>query len=145
MDWKRTAKAELRDLPVMREAIKNIPERVRMLESQKTALKSSTTDSTPVQGGGNRYEDRLLDLIVEQERLKHTLKAHRIRVALVEKGLSALTDQERTILTTFALHRSSEAVDLLAEQLYLERSRIYQLWDDALRRYTIAEFGIVDF
>lgn len=144
MDWKREAKAELRDLNVMREAVQNIPERIAMIESRKTSLQASS-DSTPVQGGGNHHEYRLLDLIVEGERLKYSLQAHRIRLQLIERGLSALNDEDRLIVTTFAEHRSAEAVDILTEQLFLERSRVYQRWDQALRRYTIAEYGLTDF
>lgn len=145
MDWKREAKNELRDLPVIREAVRSIPERLQMIESKKTGLGSSSTDRTPVQGGGTPYEDRLLNLIVEGERLTVNMEVNRIRLQLIERGLSALSAQDRLIVETFAEHRPSEAVDLLADKLYLERSRIYQLWDQALRRYTIAEFGLTDF
>lgn len=144
MDWKREAKSELRDLPVMREAAKNIPERIAMIEAKKTSLQTAG-DGTPVQGGENHHEDRLLDLIVESERLNYSLQAHNIRLNLIERGLAALNEQDRLIVTTFAEHRSGEAVNILAERLYMERSRIYQLWDQALRRYTIAEYGLTDF
>jgi hypothetical protein len=144
MDWKREAKAELRDLPQMREALVSIPERIAYIEAKKTSLQSSS-DSTPVQGGGSSHEDRLLNLIVEEERLKLTLKAHKIRLKLIERGLEAVTEDDRLILTTFAEHRSAEAVDILTAKLFLERSRVYQLWDAALKRYTVAEFGLVDF
>ena len=144
MDWKREAKTELRDLPVMREAVANIPERIKMIEAKKTSLQAAS-DSTPVQGGGNRNEDRLLDLIVEGERLKYSLQAHQIRLGLIERGLEALNEQEQLVVKTFAEHRSGEAVDILTATLYVERSRVYQLWDAALRRYTIAEYGLTDF
>ena len=111
---------------------------------QKTSLRS-TSDSTPVQGGGNRQEDRLLNLIVESERLRLSLTAHELRMEVIERGLAALSDQDRLILETFARNRSGEAVNILSDTLFLERTRVYQLWDEALRRYTIAEFGLVDF
>ena len=46
MDWKREAKAELRDLPVMREAAKNIPDRIAMIEAKKTSLRAAA-DGAP--------------------------------------------------------------------------------------------------
>ena len=144
MDWKREAKAELRDLPMMREAINNIPERIQMIEAKKTSLQASS-DSTPVQGGGNRNEDRLLDLIVEGERLKYALQAHQLRLKLIERGLAALNETDQLVVKTFAEHRSGEAVDILTATLYVERSRVYQMWDTALRRYTIAEYGLTEF
>ena len=144
MDYKKIAKAELRDVPAMRTAMDNIKDRIRSLEMQKTSLRS-TSDSTPVQGGGNRQEDRLLNLIVESERLRLSLTAHELRMKVIERGLAALSDQDRLILETFARNRSGEAVNILSDTLFLERTRVYQLWDEALRRYTIAEFGLVDF
>lgn len=144
MDYKKIAKAELRDEPAMRTAMDNIKDRIRSLEMQKTSLRS-TSDSTPVQGGGNRQEDRLLNLIVESERLRLSLTAHELRMEVIERGLAALSDQDRLILETFARNRSGEAVNILSDTLFLERTRVYQLWDEALRRYTIAEFGLVDF
>lgn len=144
MDYKKIAKAELRDVPAMRTAMDNIKDRIRSLEMQKTSLRS-TSDSTPVQGGGNRQEDRLLNLIVESERLRLSLTAHELRMEVIERGLAALSDQDRLILETFARNRSGEAVNILSDTLFLERTRVYQLWDEALRRYTIAEFGLVDF
>ena len=144
MDYKKIAKAELRDVPAMRTAMDNIKDRIRSLEMQKTSLRS-TSDNTPVQGGGNRQEDRLLNLIVESERLRLSLTAHELRMDVIERGLAALSDQDRLILETFARNRSGEAVNILSDTLFLERTRVYQLWDEALRRYTIAEFGLVDF
>lgn len=144
MDYKKIAKAELRDVPAMRTAMDNIKDRIRSLEMQKTSLRS-TSDSTPVQGGGNRQEDRLLNLIVESERLRLSLTAHELRMEVIERGLAALSDQDRLLLETFARNRSGEAVNILSDTLFLERTRVYQLWDEALRRYTIAEFGLVDF
>ena len=144
MDYKKIAKAELRDVPAMRTAMDNIKDRIRSLEMQKTSLRS-TSDSTPVQGGGNRQEDRLLNLIVESERLRLSLTAHELCMEVIERGLAALSDQDRLLLETFARNRSGEAVNILSDTLFLERTRVYQLWDEALRRYTIAEFGLVDF
>lgn len=144
MDWKREAKNELRELPMMRAALQSIPDRLEMIEAQKTSLGSSSSDRTPVQGGGGSHEDRLLSLIVEGERLKVNMDVNRIRVQMIERGLSALTAQDRMIIDTFASHRPSEAVDILSDRLYLERTRIYQLWEQALRRYTISEFGLTE-
>ncbi len=144
MNWKEEAKRELRNYTALKASCENIPLRLQAIKESKTALRS-TGNATPVQGGGNHYEDRLLDLIVEEERLKHTLKANRIRVALIERGLAVLTDTERTVAETFAANRSGAAVDILADKCCLERAQIYRIWDAALYRYTLAEYGITEF
>ena len=144
MNWKEEAKHELRNYRALQAACENIPLRLQAIRASKTSIKSSG-DATPVQGGGNHYEDRLLDLIVEEERLKHTLKANRIRLALIERGLAVLSETERTVALTFAEHRSGAAVDILCERLSLERAQIYRIWDVSLYRYTIAEYGITEY
>lgn len=144
MDWKREAKAELRNYRALQSACENIPLRLQAIRASKTSIKSSG-GATPVQGGGNHYEDRLLDLIVEEERLRHTLKANRIRLALIERGLAVLSDTERTVALTFAEHRSGAAVDLLADQIDREAAQIYRIWNTALYKFTLAEYGITEY
>ena len=145
MDWKAEAKKELRTYKQLRESISISEDRIAWIESQKTAIRSASSGTAPVQGGGNKYEDRLLDLIVQGERLSLTLTANRTRLGLIERGLAVLSDQERKILLTFSSHRSAEAVDLLSAELYIERAQIYRQWDAALYRYTIAEYGIPEY
>lgn len=144
MDWKAEAKKELRNYPAMKAAGDNISMRLQAIRAEKTSLRS-TVDATPVQGGGNHYEDRLLNLITEEDRLKLTHKATRIRLALIERGLSVLSESERAVVETFAEYKAGEAVDILAGRLNLERAQIYRIWDAALYRYTLAEYGITEF
>ena len=145
MNWKEEAKRELRMYDALRASVENVAERIEWIESQKTSIKSASSGVAPVQGGGNRYEDRLLDLIVQEERLRLTLDADRVRLSLIERGLAVLSERERLVALTFASCRSSDAVDQLSGQLYLERAQIYRLWDAALYRYTIAEYGIQEY
>ena len=143
MNWKDEAKKELRNYALTKQSVGNIKERLAGIRAQKTAIKSSG-DSTPVQGGGNKFEDRMLDLIAEEERLRYTLQANRIRLGLIERGLAALTEIERTVLLEFADRRPAEAVELLRDRTGYERTQIYRIYDRALYRFTIAEYGITE-
>ena len=144
MNWKEEAKRELRNYSAMQKSIPNIKERIAGIRAQKTAVKSSG-DSTPVQGGGNKFEDRILDLIVEEERLRYTLQAARIRLGLIERGLAVLTETERLVLLEFSDNRPSEAVELLRDRTGYERAQIYRIYDHALYRFTLAEYGIPEY
>lgn len=144
MDWKAEAKKELRNYSAMKAACENISLRLQALRAEKTSLRS-TVDATPVQGGGNHYEDRLLNLITEEDRLKLTLKATKIRLALIERGLSVLSESERAVVEVFAQYKAGAAIDILSDRLGLERAQIYRIWDIALYRYTLAEYGIPEF
>ena len=144
MNWKNEAKNELRNYSLLKQAIKNNKDRIAALRAQKTAIKSSG-DSTPVQGSGNMYEDRMLNLIVEEERLRYTLQANKIRLGLIERGLAALTETERTVLLTFTENQSSVAEEILRETIGYEHTQIYKLYNRALYRFTIAEYGSPEF
>ena len=144
MNWKDEAKNELRNYREIRESIQNIKDRIASVRIRKTAIKSGS-DSTPVQGGGNKYEDRLLNLIVEEERLRYTLQANKIRLGLIERGLSVLTELERDVLITFTDCRSGEAIELLRERTGYEQAQIYRIYNIALYRFTLAEYGIPEY
>ena len=144
MNWKKEAKNELRNYTLLQQSIPNIKERLAEVRARKTSVKSAG-DSAPVQGGGNKFEDRMLDLIVEEERLRYTLQANKIRVKLIERGLSVLTETERVVLLEFSGNRPSEAVELLRKTTGYERTQIYRIYDHALEKYTIAEYGITEY
>lgn len=145
MNWKEEAKRELRAYAYLKESLPNIRSRLEGIRSRKISLKSSVGDPTPVQGGGNHYEDRLLDLIVEEERLKHTYRADKIRLGLIERGLQALTDSERQVLEIFAENKAGRAVDLLRDLTGYEQAQIYRIYGDAIYKFTLAEYGIPEF
>ena len=144
MNWKQDAKDELRNYERLKMSLMNIKDRIQSLEEQKFSIKSSS-DDTPVQGGGSKYEDKLLNLIVEQERLKHTYRANKFRVSLIEKGLASLNDVERTVVTEFSKNRPGIAIEIIADKTGYERAQIYRIYDAALYNYTIAEYGIPEF
>lgn len=145
MNWKQEAKNELRMYGNLRASIDNTAERLAWIESEMTSVKSASAGTTPVQGGGNKYEDRILDLIVQKQRLQLTRSANEIRLGLIDKGLAALTDTERQIVITFAENRSGVAVEILRDRTGYEQAQIYRIYNEALYRYTIAEYGIPEF
>lgn len=145
MNWKIEAKNELRIYENLKSSIDNISERLNWIEAQMTSIKSASAGTSPVQGGGNKYEDRILDLIVQKQRLQLTRDANKIRLGLVEQGLAALSDAEREIVITFAENRSGIAVELLRDRTGYEQAQIYRIYNEALYKYTIAEYGIPEF
>ncbi len=63
-------------------------------------------------------------------------------VKLTERGLSQLTDEERRVLERFFIYRGGRHVDDLMEELCYERTRIYELKDEALYKFTVAMYGM---
>ena len=127
------------------ESLRNIAERIKALKEKSVAIKSSSTSAAPIKGGGNRVEDRLLDNIVERERLRHTYRATKHLVEIVERGLSNLEEDERFILDAFYISRQKKHIERCTERLHLEQAQVYRMKDKALYKFTIAMYGLIDY
>lgn len=144
MNWKREAIDKLKNYEAHREALENIPKEIKRLESAYAGIRSATTDGTPVSGGGNTREDSMLSNIVHRDELKRRLKEARLWVSMVDKALAVLDDEERLVLDRFYTHPAKGNVGELCERLHVEQSTVYRKRDNALRRFTIALYGVTD-
>ncbi|MDE6590070.1 MAG: hypothetical protein K2K53_06960 [Oscillospiraceae bacterium] len=145
MDWKREAIDKLKNYEARRAALESIPTEIKRLELAYAGIRSAATDSTPVSGGGgNRREDSMLSNIVHRDELKRRLKEAKLWVAQVDKALAVLDDEERLVLDKFYIHRAKGNVGELCERLNLEKTAVYDRRDKALRRVTIALYGVTE-
>lgn len=145
MKWYKQSEQRLRDYEGRKEALVNIPIQIKTLEDQYTSIRSATTDATPVQGGSdNRREEMLVSNIAEREELKLNYGIVKREVFLTEKGLKALTEEEQRILEKFYIVKSRQSVERICEELLVSRAEFYRRKDEALRKFTIAVYGVVD-
>ena len=145
MNWKKEAENDLRNYQRRVDSLDNAREKIRALREQMQSVKAGMSDATPIMGGGNRAQESMVNSIAECERLEYTIKATETLVALVEKGLSTLTDEERRVLDLFYIHRTRGHVEILMEELHLETSQIYRIKDAALYKFTTTLYGLIDF
>ena len=143
MNWKIEAINKLKGYGAHRTALTAIPEEIKRLEEDAAGIKAASTDREPVHQGEGSREDQLLSNIVHREELERALKQARAWVSIVEKGLAVLDREERQVLDRFYIHRAMGNIDLLCEELHLEKSRVYELKDKALRQFTLALYGVV--
>lgn len=143
MNWKKEAANDLRTYPQRKEAVINTQERIKALEEHFISLKGISTD-TPVMGGMSRQEEKMLDNIAERERLTESLKIAKKLVELTEKGLSVLDERERKIIDGFYFEKSDNNVERMCEKFHLEKTRLYELREIALKKFTIAMYGTVE-
>lgn len=144
MDWKREAADKLRKHEARKEAIRSIPEEIRMYEEAFNGIRSASADSTPVAGGGSTREDMMLSNIVKREELKTALKQARRAVSIVDRGLTTLSEEERLILDRFYIHPAKGNVERICNELRIEQSSAYRRRDAALKHFTIALYGITE-
>lgn len=145
MNWQKAAIEDLRKYQAQKASLNNILGRARALKETYLSIKCVMSDSTPVIGGSSRIEDNMLDNIVERKRLEHTYKAAAQLVNLVERGLAGLSDRERLVLERFYVSRNRGHVEDLMEELHFEQRRVYQIKDDALYKFTIYMYGLIDY
>lgn len=144
MDWKSIAIEKLRDHEAKRRALESIPLELAQIESSMTSIRSSRADGTPVKGGGSGYEDRMLGLIVKKQELEDNLDRAQLCVDMVTGALQTLNQEERLILDRFYINAAKGNVDRLCGELCLEQSSVYRRKDAALRKFTIALYGVTE-
>lgn len=134
----------LRDHSARVVALDTIPEQIEALELQYSAIRSATTDSEPVSGGTNRREDTLVDNILKRETLRNNLEIAKREIEITKRALAVLSADEQRILELFFINRQSGYIDRLCDELCVERSRVYTMKDEALRKFCLAVCGTVD-
>lgn len=143
MNWKAEAARDLKTYPQRKAAVQNIKEKIKILEEQMVSLKGISADE-PVMGGLSKQEEKLLDNITERERLSFSLKIAEELINLTEKGLTTLEERERQVLEGFYMQRVVNHVEALCEKMHIEKTRLYEIKDNALRKFTIAMYGTVE-
>ena len=145
MKWSKLSEQRLRDYENRKEALSNIPIQIKTLEEEFTGIRSATTDATPVQGGSdNRREEMLVNNIERRKELEFNYGIVRREVFLTEKGLKALTEEEQRILELFYIVKSRKSVERICEELLVSRAEFYRRKNEALRKFTMAVYGVVD-
>ena len=139
--WRMDALNELQAYNSRLQALENIPARIAELEEALTAVRSSTSDGSPVKGGGSGREDAMLNNIVARDRLRASLERTRAAVDRTEKGLGALNADDRRILECFFISPRKGAASQLASELRIEEKTVYNRRNNALRLFQIAMSG----
>ena len=143
MNWRNEAIEKLRRYDIMRQALRNIPQEIERLKAEAVALRS-IGDSIHVKGGGGRQEDARINNIVQRQELEQVFRQVRQWLEVTERGLMALTSDERLILQRLYLYPQKGAIDRLCAELGMEQSSVYRKRDQALHRFTAALYGFLE-
>lgn len=145
MDWRKISIERLKDYESRKNAMLSIPEQLESLELEFTSIRAAATDGQEIKGGGGcKREDALINNIVKRDELKRNYKIAKAEIAVTERGLKGLTEEEEKILHRFYICRVRGHVELLCEELNFEKSRVYAMKDDALKKFTLSCYGIVE-
>ena len=144
MNWQKMSIDRLKEYEARQSALILIPEQIRTLEMNLTAIKAARTDGTPVKEGGNKREDALINNIAARQELERNLKIAELEAEITAQGLAVLTPEEREVLYSFYINRPRNHVEMLCEKLNFEKTRVYEIKDMALRKFTRAVYGVVE-
>lgn len=144
-NWCTFSIERLRDYENKKAAVVSLTEQIKILEDKFKTIRSATTDSTPVQGGnGSHREQMLINNISTREELKNNLKITKHEITITERGLEALDETEKKILTRFYINRSKGYVERLCDELFISKTELYRQKDEALKKFTSACYGIIE-
>lgn len=129
--WKLKCKTDLYNLRKNEAAIESIPNDIALERERMTAIKSACTDSTPVQGGGSSYDDRLNNSICLIDLLTANLHFAEKEVELTRKALDKLADEERRILEVLYIDHQKNGAERLCEELNIKEEAT--IWKKAMR------------
>ena len=139
--WKMKCKADLFNLRKKEAAILSIPEEINMERERMTSIKSASTGTAPVQGGGTSYEERMNNSICLIDLLSDNLRIAESEVRLTKKALAALPDEERRILDVLYIDKQRDGVDRLSNELGCDERTVWRKATRALEGYNIARHG----
>lgn len=143
-NWIYNAKQDLIEYESLCQAMHNIPEQIEELENQIMSLKSVQYDKTPVQGGISGQESRLIDYVDRKARLKINYEIAKAKQERITRGLDALSDKERRVVELLTMHKGVGNLSRLCMEMGYEKSQVYNIQSVALKKFTLAMFGVVD-
>jgi hypothetical protein len=144
LDWKKLAVDDLRNYNLLQQSMQHIPQRIAALETEAVALKSSFSDCEPVSGSKKDGQDRLLSNICQRQRLHCNLEAVRSVFDMMERAFFSLLPDEQLVLRLFFIDRQSGHMERLQQELGYENAQIYRIKDQALRKFTLAMYGVLE-
>lgn len=144
MDWQKISIQRLRDYEGRKKAVELIPEQVSTLEMSFTAIRSASMDGMPIDRSGNHREDALLSNIAMRDELENNLEIAKREVGITESGLAGLSAEQRKILQSFYINRPYRHIDKLCAELHVEKTKLYHMKDEALKKFTLACYGVVE-
>lgn len=146
MNWQKEAIEDLKNYNNLKEGIKSLRLRICSLNNNYKAIKTGDFTLQRVQGGNTKsVEEMLIENIAQRERLALVLKANEILAERIEQGLQALNEQERLVIEELVIKDKKNAIIELSRTLAYEKSKIYTLRNEALKKFTRFMYGITEF
>ena len=138
LDYIDTRKATinaLRDWHDKHFLLENAPDQIKEINSRIHAVKTVSTDSTPVQGGANKAEDNLCKAIDRKNALTQGYRKAKEYDRDITPVWDRLSDTERRMLTLRWIdYEEGNGIQKIMDEFHIEKSEAYDRSADALTR-----------
>ncbi len=142
MRWQKIVIEELENHQSKINSLDNIKSKIHNLENKKSSLKGANYDITPCTGsGGTHWEDNLINTIIEIDKLKETYKRNKRDVDRIAGALKKLDGQQYEIIEGFYINKKKSYAMEASKKLKYDKSHIYNLKENALRKITLELYG----
>ena len=86
----------------------------------------------------------MLNNMVYRSELEESFLRTRLWVDATDRALGVLNQEERILLERFFIYAEPKAADRLAGDLHMDVKTVYRRKDEALRKFTIALYGMAE-
>ena len=140
--WERLAVDSLRSIELKRQSFENVQERLTKLKLELSGLKGTAASLAPAVGGElNKEEVRRTDCIALQRELTISYKQLKNDIDSFDRAWDGMEENERLVLSRFFIERTRDYIDRLCDDLNYEKSKVYQIKDEALYKFTMQMYG----
>lgn len=143
MNWKKEAVNLLKEYPQRKESLLSLKQRHAMLQRELQELHEHAALPS-VKGELSAAQEQLLSCTTEQKQLQLNYQLAKLQLQWIERGLSALDEDERMVLEGFYQIGGPCIKSDLMDALCIERSALYLLKDRALRKFTMSMYGLLE-
>ena len=134
----------LRNYGLRKKSLDFTKRELERINAEMTRIQSATKDGTPVSGGTNHREDRLVNLIMAKVEVEAVRKETSSWLYNMDKALSELDADERHILDVVYVSPVNNAIDQLSREFGFDKSTVHRKKERALRNLTLMFYGIVE-
>ncbi len=143
-DYRKDAIDELKCITALRAAAQNCRDRLKELDSELIKIKGVTLQTDPIQGGGNKTEERWCNIVNEKDKEREKLRPVLKRLNRFDRAWEVLSVRDRNVLTDWYIESGHyDRADRVVCNLGCSRSTAFTWRDDALINFTRAWCGAV--
>lgn len=134
---------ELREYSIWRESIDVIPKRIAEIDERMLSLGGGGNDAPVKNSGKNRQEEKLCACIDEKTELLNTLESRIRKKEVIEKGLSVLSETEKSVLEIFYMKGLgyTDALYSCIDSLHRSKSAVERIRKRAIKKYSLCTYG----